>query len=308
MTLFLLLFFLAPKVEITILYTSGMGGYLKKRPARWINPDYPPPLGGIGSLATAIRRERDKEENILLLHAGDIVGGNIIGEGREAKVSVKAMNLLGYDVAVPGVVDFAVGIENLKEELKDAKFKVVVSNLKKDGKFAFSPYVLIERAGIVFGIFGLVPQYLPLLLPKKVFDGVEVEEEKRCAESMVSLLRREGADFIIALTSIGIDRDTSLAHEVKGIDVIIGGTQGSGFRRPWEEPTTHTIVGRVYRGLSDLGYLKLVIDSKYKQIVSFEGKLLSLLEEESPLDWDFLRAIGLIDSKYGEFYNSFEGR
>jgi len=101
---------------------------------------------------------------------------------------------------------------------------------------------------------------------------------------MVSLLRNEKCDIIIALTNIGFAHDSLLADSVSGIDVIIGGGEGRGSREPFESPINHTIICRTYGKLSSVGKLELNIDEQMREIIGYKGDNITLFAEQFPAD------------------------
>ncbi len=279
--------------NILILHTNDMRGIFEERPATWINPDFPPPLGGAASLYTAVETERklakDSSYSFLLVDAGSFLGGNIIGEGSDPELAVDVLNLVGYDVVNLGVYDFLLGKKGLDVIAERAKFSIISSNLTlsedttKHPDFV-RPYVILNVDGVKIGIFGLISEYTPLMLPDESVEGYFFLREFPQAEKMVRELREKDVDIVIALTNIGMRHDTLLAGAVPGIDFIIGGYDGRGIREAYEHPVTHTVVVRTYGGLSDLGRLLIHYDTETHVITGYEWNTVSLLEESAPPD------------------------
>ena len=106
---------------------------------------------------------------------------------------------------------------------------VDLQHLAKDG--ALRRYLVIERGGIRFGIFGVIGKEAIAALPvvRAAFpDPIET------AATMVKILREtENVDVVIALSHGGVEKgqdgsytggeDVRLAEAVPGIDVVIGG-------------------------------------------------------------------------------------
>ena len=65
----------AEEIKLNLLFSNDVHGGIDAVPATFINPDFPPPLGGAASAATYIElvREyaRENGEAVLLLDAGD---------------------------------------------------------------------------------------------------------------------------------------------------------------------------------------------------------------------------------------------
>ncbi|MBU2500120.1 multifunctional 2',3'-cyclic-nucleotide 2'-phosphodiesterase/5'-nucleotidase/3'-nucleotidase, partial [bacterium] len=70
-------------LRIHLLWTNDLHGHIAPEPARFMNPEFPPPLGGGPSAARYIKEVREKAaaagEEVLLVDVGDIFQGTPIG-------------------------------------------------------------------------------------------------------------------------------------------------------------------------------------------------------------------------------------
>lgn len=130
----------------------------------------------------------------------------------------------------------------------------------------------------------MVSEYGPIWVEKSIDKQFFYEKEKPRAEAMVSLLRNDGCDIIVALTNIGFAHDSLVADSVSGIDVIIGGGEGRGLREPFESPKNHTIICRIFGKLSSVGKLELNIDEQIRKIIGYKGDNITLFVEQFPPD------------------------
>jgi 2',3'-cyclic-nucleotide 2'-phosphodiesterase (5'-nucleotidase family) len=76
-----------------------------------------------------------------------------------------------------------------------------------------------------------------------------------------------------------------LAHVLQGVAVIVGGHTHRGYREPWIDPLTHTIVLETFGNGSSLGHIILDVDRATAQVMSWEaprrdGVLVTLFEDE----------------------------
>jgi hypothetical protein len=147
---------------------------------------------------------------------------------------VEAYNLLGADAVEPGEDEFALGIDKFQELASKAKFPFISANLyKKDnGALFLKDSVMLSRQGKKIGIFGLFGAGLTLPTELEAHDPIEA------AKKMVSRLRNNGADMVIAVTHQGYDADVQLARAVPGIDLIVGGYSQSLLQHPYQEGNT----------------------------------------------------------------------
>lgn len=119
--------------RINVLFTNDMHGFIGKKEATWMNPAFPPGLGGAPSLAGFIwdlRREtEEKGEHFLLLDAGDIFQGTPVGDKSSGEAVVEFMNRAGYDAMTVGNHDFDHGMEAVVNIVRKADFPVLGANI-----------------------------------------------------------------------------------------------------------------------------------------------------------------------------------
>ncbi len=181
-------------------------------------------VGGMDRIAALADGQVGLTDGTLLVSGGD----NLMGffyRSFGGVPEITSMNMAGYAVSCLGNHEFDLGAEACKEAMKNAEFPIVSSNMTiKDPEFAamVSPYIIKEVAGVKIGFFGLMTPDLPRVA--SIGDDVIVDPDlASVATEIVRALRLEGADIIVALTHIGKELDESVAREVAGIDIIVGG-------------------------------------------------------------------------------------
>ena len=109
-------------LRINLLWTNDVHGHIAPEPAKFMNPDFPPPLGGGASAVRDIRgvtgRAEAAGEEVLLVDVGDMFQGTPIGNKTKGAAVIEYMNAIGYDFAVPGNHDFGLGRENTEQMAK----------------------------------------------------------------------------------------------------------------------------------------------------------------------------------------------
>lgn len=284
------------KKKIVVLYTNDMMGRLKGEPARFINRDFPPPLGNAASCATYIKEERKnglkKGYQVILLDAGNCFGNPQVGELKIGK-TVEFMDRMKYDACAIGVYDTRLGENVLLDIFAQTSFPWLSANLKseRENENIGGLNKIIDCDGVKIGIFGLTTEYGPILVEKEIEKQFFFEKEKERAKAMVSLLREDGCDIIVGLTNIGFVHDSLLADSVSGIDIIIGGGEGKGQRKPFESAINHTIICRTYGNLSSIGMLEINIDEKTRKIIGYKGDNITLFTEQYPPDIEILKLL-----------------
>lgn len=170
-------------------------------------------------------------DNKLLVDAGDTFHGQSIATLEFGSSIAKILKAMGYSAMVPGNHDFNYGQDRLAELGEDANIKILAANIKKNGTSKYDEYTIEEVNGVKIGIFGIAtPETAYKTNPNNV-TGLNFGTKDsiiKDAENMVSKLKGEGANIIIALSHLGIDSDTKvkstdIAKAVDGIDLIIDG-------------------------------------------------------------------------------------
>lgn len=231
--------------------------------------------GGLGTgmgysrFSTILERARKEfgKENVLYLEAGNTFYGSEIAETDKGESIVKILNALGLDAMTLGNNDFNYGERAIKSLELRANFKILAANVKtiSDGQNLVVPYILKEVNGTKIGIFGLVsPETYSS--PKAVLDNITIEEPILAGNKVVKELKSQGAEFIIALSHLGMNGDTNrewqsttIAETVPGIDLIIDGNSDE----PMEEKlmVNDTVIIQTGENLMNVGVLRIDFDA-----------------------------------------------
>ncbi|MDD2769772.1 MAG: bifunctional metallophosphatase/5'-nucleotidase [Methylococcus sp.] len=188
-------------------------------------------LGGVARLASLVEFFRQTDENLLFLHAGDVFTGTFFFERYSGFPEFRVLRQLGLDALALGNHEFDRGVHGLREVLERNAgkngFPVLSANVRFDPLNADAnalrklvlPSMLLNRAGLRIGLFGMTTPDLPLLTP-----GVSVAKDTLgIVAGQTAALRGQGADLVILVSHLGKQRDAELAEKVSGIDVIVGG-------------------------------------------------------------------------------------
>ena len=245
------------KKTFTILHTNDMhSSFIGMGPSA----DYTPftlnddaTRGGYARLAALIasrKAARQGQGPVLVLDAGDYSMGTPFGAAtRETGGELQLMSRMGYDATTFGNHDFDLGPDGLGRSISVAaeagRVPAVLSSntsfakqdatladlqrLSKDG--VIRRYMVIERGGIRFGIFGLLGKEAQIYTSG---GAVTFTDTTEAAKEMVAILRnKEKADIVICLSHGGLVKgsdglfkdgeDVNIAKTVPGIDVVIGG-------------------------------------------------------------------------------------
>lgn len=184
--------------------------------------------GSYPRVMTKIKQLREEAQKkgieVLQLDAGDWGEGTSFFLANSGVDSIKALEMLGTEVAVVGNHDHLLGLPSLLDQINRANVdtKFVVANIQSDVVMGpkVTPYVDIEKAGIPIRIIGLTTpetyfQYT--VAPGRVRSPVPI------ADTEAKKAKAAGKELVIALTHLGLYQDELVADGTSDIDVIVGG-------------------------------------------------------------------------------------
>jgi len=296
-------------VRLSVIFTNDIHGGIDPMGATFMNPEFPPPLGGAASAMTYIERvrERAREEgdHVLIIDQGDIFQGTPVGNYRKGEAVVEYFNHVGIDLWTVGNHDFDEGLENLWHLIEMSEMPVLSANLVWDSGEPVElvePYVMKEYDGIKVAVIGLTTTDTPQMAFPEHVKGVDFLPAIPTAERYVEEVREKGADIIFVSGHMGLPYDPTegyeemmeeeeergetvrepleegkwganameIAHAVEGIDVFFGGHIHKGFDEPWEDPSTHTLAFQTYGRGSGVGHVDILFDPETETIAGYE--------------------------------------
>lgn len=234
--------------------------------------------GGYARLKTALDRERAAHPDALTLDGGDFSIGSLIQtlyttQGAE----LRTMGALGYDAATVGNHEFDhkgtgfAAMLNAVAASGDPAPALLMANYKPANDnpdkldiqramaaYNVRDYMLLERGGITYGIFGLMGVDSHACAPSSGFAlGDMVSNAQQCVDA----LEEQGAQFIICLSHSGtnekkkLSEDEQLAEKVRGIDLIVSGHTHTTLEEPILAGDTYIVSAGPYCG--NLGSITL---------------------------------------------------
>ncbi|MFZ1977361.1 MAG: bifunctional UDP-sugar hydrolase/5'-nucleotidase [Bacteroidota bacterium] len=263
---------------ITLLHTNDIHADFIPHEAFWIKQMPKPLVGGFNELNYEIDSIRHVKPAVLLIDAGDVMTGYPITEysyeGAEGGALFAMMRMIGYNVWTIGNHDFDISQANLRKLIQIGGFPTVSANIVDTaGKFPVGneEYIVLEKAGLRIGIFGLMSKDFFTLVSKKSISGIVILPPVETAQRIIDKLLSR-TDLLIAVTHEGVADDSVLAENVTGLDVIVGGHSHTRLKVP--KIINGVVIVQTGSNCENLGELTLTVE-KHK-ILSYEGKLLPL--------------------------------
>ena len=181
-------------------------------------------------------------KHVLLVDNGDAVQGDTVGTLSKGTYIIDIMNRVGYDVATPGNHEFDYGMEQFMALTEQASFPYVSCNfVDAEGKTVLEPYVIIETAGVKLAFVGITtprtftsstPRYFQNDAGEFIYGFCQDETGEKLYSTVqknVDAARAAGAQFVIAMTHLGIEADcapwmsTDVITHTSGIDAVLDG-------------------------------------------------------------------------------------
>ncbi|HNT52581.1 MAG TPA: metallophosphoesterase [Candidatus Syntrophosphaera sp.] len=134
----------AADLRLDIMFSNDVHAGIDRAQATFMNPDFPPQLGGGASAATLIKQVRalgnDKRAS-LLLDAGDFFQGRPVGTVTKGRAVMEYMNTIGYDAMTIGNHEYDILDEELEATLELANFPILSCNImdKRTGTLPSTP-------------------------------------------------------------------------------------------------------------------------------------------------------------------------
>lgn len=189
---------------------------------------------GYAKMAAMKQELSNSANHVAVVSSGDFIQGGMIGNVSHGESIIKIMNQVGYDVVALGNHEFGYGVPHLSELVRQCNAAVVCSNFYKDSSLVFAPYAIKQLGNRKIAFIGVTTpsakasnplsfkseddRYAFSLPDRNFFDEIQLAVNKA---------RKEGADYVVALTHLGIApadepyTSTSLIEATDGIDAVI---------------------------------------------------------------------------------------
>jgi len=200
---------------------------------------------GIGYAGVAALKKQLLAEDcyVALVDVGDAVQGDAIGTLSKGSYIIDIMNEVGYDVATIGNHEFDYGMNRFFELRDMAKFPYVSANFVDlaSGDTVLEPYTMLTFNGVKVAFVGVstpftitssTPAYFQDANGTFIYGFSQAngpEAFYAVVQAAVDSAAAEGADYVIALTHLGIDASNSpytsseMIENTTGIDIVIDG-------------------------------------------------------------------------------------
>ncbi len=189
----------------------------------------------------AVKENLSSKYDVLLVDDGDAIQGEPIGTMTTGEAIIDIMNVMGYDVAIPGNHEFDYGVDRFLELAKKANFPYISCNFNKEGELLFDPWLIKEVGGRKIGFVGVTtPDTLRASTPTYFMDennnyiyGFLQDKTGQplydAVQKAADDCRAAGADYVILIGHLGNETECSpwmyseVIENVSGIDAMLDG-------------------------------------------------------------------------------------
>lgn len=212
-------------VELQILATSDLHG-------KFVPYDYAlnteSTSGSLAQIATAIKELRT--DNTIVVDDGDTIQGNFAELFLEDEIHpmIQVMNVVGYDVWVPGNHEFNYGMDTLQNVISQSNAAVLCGNVYDSEENALAEdYTIIEKDGIKVAIIGMVTPNITRWDSANL-EGWNVTDPVAETNAIIDEIK-DDVDVIVAVEHMGESNEygvensgvNDLANACPDLDVII---------------------------------------------------------------------------------------
>ncbi|MBU0679769.1 MAG: hypothetical protein KJ626_16835 [Verrucomicrobia bacterium] len=289
-------------MHLAILHTADVNGNVLGQP-----------LGSSGllRLASLVNEIRERNPSSFLVDSGNILWGSVESEVTRGELAAYTAEHLGYDVLVPGRVDFEMGIGRWMRLLGGGRGEMLAANVVTRDSTNSSRncpgYCIRKVDGITVAFIGVTSGSLARAVLPERLEGYRALDTVEALTAVLPEVRKQKPDITVLVASQGLltYRDDGanniqrIAEMFPEIDIIIGGSTG---RVVAEARLGRTLYSQSGSKARFLGCVNIDYDTLSRRIVESTLDMLSV--ETSTQEDKALRDV--IDERYGKTLKSME--
>lgn len=228
-------------------------------------------VDALARIATLVERARTEagDAAVLYVDAGDVEDTTERLSNLTKGVALhRLLRVAGCQaVAVGNGTVIRYGVDPLVEQARVGGYPHLAANLQRDGEVVpgVQPRALLDVDGVRVGLVGLTPTDWPDLYTDAL--GVELPAQLPLVREHSAALWSEGADVVILLSHVGLERDRELAAELEGEITIVVGSHSHTLLEQGENVGSVAIVQAGQFG-THLGRVELEIGRERPRVVS----------------------------------------
>ena len=196
-------------------------------------------MEGYAAMAGLKREMAGRTPFLTTVSCGDFVQGDIVGTITRGEGIIDIMNQVGYDIVVPGNHEFDFGMEQHSKLIEKLNSEILCANFTNlhTNQPVYKPYEIIKYGKVEIAFIGIGnPATATSVSPKTFWDengNVKYSflPDDLCPtiQRYVNEVRSNGADYVVALSHLGADKEgdyptsTEFIANTYGIDAVLDG-------------------------------------------------------------------------------------
>ena len=194
--------------SLKIIYTGNMKGQIVG------TEEY----AGYARVASLAKEAASDGSHVLLLDAGNCLGGSIHAEVDEGQSMVSIMSTAGYDALVPGPLDFIYGSDVLSSLRSKASFPFLAANImKSDGSTLLENYKILTINSVRIGIIGVTTGLDP---SQAATESLTIADPVETVRTLIGQMSGR-TDAVIVLAYTGDESVASALADISGVSLVI---------------------------------------------------------------------------------------
>jgi 5'-nucleotidase / UDP-sugar diphosphatase len=264
--------------SLTIFHTNDIHAHLERRGDSV----------GAAEVAGVIALERERNANVLVLDAGDMISGTAVSSLSRGRAPFVVLARMGYDAAVLGNHELDHGWRSVAGYRELAPFPLLCANaFGPDGKLlADALSEIFEFGPLRVGVVGVITGQALEHTTREGNEGVWIHPPEKLLPGLVEKLREDDVHLVVVLSHCGIEADRVLARDIPGIDIIVGGHSHTTLEEPERIGDTWIVQTGSY--LRNLGRLRIHYDLHERRVLEVKGEL---LQPDAPVHPDVAAAV-----------------
>ncbi|WP_316571467.1 5'-nucleotidase C-terminal domain-containing protein [Neobacillus sp. YIM B06451] len=201
-------------VKVQILSVNDLHGKINVSEQQKNDPNT---YGNAAYLAAYLRDREQTNENTLIVHSGDMVGGSPpVSALYQDEPTVEIMESIGFDVGTVGNHEFDEGVDELLRltyggdhpngtaNYDGTDFPMVAANVvyKDSGELVLPPYYIKNVKGQKIGFIGVTTTETPNMVVAKGITNIEFTDEAEAINKYVPELSKRGVEAIVVLAHV----------------------------------------------------------------------------------------------------------
>ena len=218
---------------------------------------------------------RDSEDHVLLLDCGGVFADRGQQLKLKADVSLKAMDLMGYDALNLGSSELSFGLDYLQSVSSAISFPFISSNLvyEKGRSSWVKDHIIKNVGGLRVAILGVMsPDALEKALNPQYVEDLKIISPETALKNLLPEVRKK-ADFVILLSEDGFEATTLLVNKLNGIDLAISCRR----KRMGDPDKGGTLVAHTGSQGKSLGFIQITMGES-REIIKHKWKTIKLDE------------------------------